>query len=328
MNTFITILVFIIILFLYFHLVAQFKKSEDLEIYEMDFLNNEHLQEICEIKQPVLFEFKQITPDFFDSSIISSVNPSTNIKIKDVKDIHTGENITLPFQSADRLMNTDSKSRFYSENNDELIEDISSTKLSSLNKYFQPTFTVNTKYDVMFGSKNAYTPMRYHTNYRQFICVNSGKIHVKMTPWKSRKYLHPENDYYFYEFRSPIDVWNPQPKYLNEMDKIKFLEFDVNNGYVLYIPPYWFYSIKYSNEPDNAIVGITYNSAMNFVANVPNYTMYLLEQQNTKKKVVKVLNLEQMSDNSTPEVSLNETTVSSETADKSQSTENMVNTNI
>jgi hypothetical protein len=84
MNTFITILVFIIILFLYFHLVAQFKKSEDLEIYEMDFLNNEHLQEICEIKQPVLFEFKQITPDFFDSSIISSVNHSTNIKVKDV----------------------------------------------------------------------------------------------------------------------------------------------------------------------------------------------------------------------------------------------------
>jgi hypothetical protein len=64
---------------------------------------------------------------------------------------------------------------------------------------------------------------------------------------------------------------------------------------------------------------------MNFVANVPNYTMYLLEQQNTKKKVVKVLNLEQMSDNSTPEVSLNETTINTETADKS---ENMVNINI
>ena len=325
MNTFITIVVFIIILFLYFHLVAQFKKSEDLEIYEMDFLNNEHLQEICEIKQPVLFEFKQIIQDFFDSSIISNVNPATNVNIKDIKDIHTGEHITLPFQSAERLMDTDSKSRFYSENNDELVEDISTTKLSVLNKYFQPTFTVNTKYDIMFGSKNAYAPMRYHTNYRQFICVNSGKIHVKMTPWKSRKYLHPENDYDHYEFRSPIDVWNPQPKYLNEMEKIKFLEFDVNKGYVLYIPPYWFYSIKYSNEPDNVIIGITYNSAMNFVANVPNYTMYLLEQQNTKKKVVKVLNLEQMSDNSTPEVSLNETTINTETADKS---ENMVNINI
>lgn len=35
-----------------------------------------------------------------------------------------------------------------------------------------------------------------------------------------------------------------------------------------------------------------------------------------------------MSDNSTPEVSLNETTVNTETADKSQSTENMVNINI
>jgi len=325
MNTFITILVFIIILFLYFHLVAQFKKSEDLEIYEMDFLNNEHLQEICEIKQPVLFEFKQIIQDFFDSSIISNVNPATNVNIKDIKDIHTGENITLPFQSAERLMDTDSKSRFYSENNDELVEDISTTKLSVLNKYFQPTFTVNAKYDIMFGSKNAYTSMRYHTNYRQFICINSGKIHVKMTPWKSRKYLHPENDYYHYEFRSPIDVWNPQPKYLNEMEKIKFLEFDVNKGYVLYIPPYWFYSIKYSNEPDNAIIGITYNSAMNFVANVPNYTMYLLEQQNTKKKVVKVLNIEQMSDNSTQEMPSHKT---ENNTDENKLAENTIDTNI
>jgi hypothetical protein len=291
----ITILIFIIILFLYFHLVAQFKKSEDLEIYEMDFVNNENLQDICEIKQPVLFEFQHMS-ELFETNIILDADTITNVKVKDVNDINTGNYITLSLQSAKRLMDTDSKSRFYSENNDELIENIDNKKINLLNKYFQPTFTVNTKYDIMFGSKNAYTSIRYHTNYRQFICVNSGKIHVKMTPWKSRKYLHPEKDYFHYEFRSPIDVWNPQPKYLNEMDKIKFLEFDVNAGHVLYIPPYWFYSIKYSSNEENTIIGITYNSAMNYIANIPNYIMYLFEQQNTNKKIVKVLNAEKPMD--------------------------------
>jgi hypothetical protein len=66
---------------------------------------------------------------------------------------------------------------------------------------------------------------------------------------------------------------------------------------------------------------------MNFVANVPNYTMYLLEQQNTKKKVVKVLNIEQMSNNSTPELSLNKT-ANNEDVNKLSSSENTIDTNI
>jgi len=312
MNTLITIIIFIVIVFLYFHLISQFKKSEDLEIYEMDFVNNEHLQDVCELKQPVLFQFKQIISDFFDSNITTNANSSTNVKVKDIKDIDNGEYITIPFQSAKRLMDTDSNNRFYSENNDELVKDISTTKTEIFNKYLQPNFIVNTKQDIMFGSKNAYTPIRYHTNYRQFLCVNSGKIHVKLTPWKSRKYLHPENDYYNYEFRSPIDVWNPQPKYLNEMDKIKFLEFDVFAGYILYIPPYWFYSIKYSNEDENTIFNITYNSAINFVANIPNYAMYLLEQQNTKKKIVKTLDLDQTKTTSITENNINDKTSENE----------------
>jgi hypothetical protein len=64
---------------------------------------------------------------------------------------------------------------------------------------------------------------------------------------------------------------------------------------------------------------------MNFVANVPNYTMYLLEQQNTKKKVVKVLNLEQMSDNSTPEMPLHKT---ENNTDENKLAENTIDTNI
>jgi hypothetical protein len=58
MQVFINIIIFCIIVFLYIHVNYQFKKGEDLEIYEMDYTTNTHLQEICNVKQPVLFQFK------------------------------------------------------------------------------------------------------------------------------------------------------------------------------------------------------------------------------------------------------------------------------
>ena len=56
MSPLIHILLFIIILLLYIHIVHQYKTSEDLEIYEFDYENTEHLQEVCNIKQPAVFK--------------------------------------------------------------------------------------------------------------------------------------------------------------------------------------------------------------------------------------------------------------------------------
>jgi len=72
------------------------------------------------------------------------------------------------------------------------------------------------------------------------------------------------------------------------MDKIKFLEFDVLAGHTVFIPGYWWYSIKYSEEP-TLVTTFTYNNVMNCLANVPNWFLYYLQQSNTKTKVVKTL---------------------------------------
>jgi len=269
--------------------MEQFKRSEDMEIYEMDYIDNNQAQQTFDIKQPVTFEFKNISDDFFNHANIPKEKEDLEVKIKNKSDLDSGDYVLLPYRSAIKLMETDSKSQYYSEHNDEFVIETMEKECRKMNEYFKPNFTLQTKYDMMFGSKGAYTPIRYHTNYRQLMCVKSGKIHVKMTPWKSRKYLYPENDYEHYEFRSPVDVWNPQEKYLHDMDKLKFLEFDIYAGSVLYIPPYWFYSIKYSNEPDNCVYGFTYNSIMNCVANSPKLCMYFLQQHNIQKKVMKSL---------------------------------------
>jgi len=275
------------------------KTSEDLEIYEMDYATNLQLQEVCDVKQPVLFEFQSIYPCIFENlskEEIFSKYGSYDVKIKDTRDYvqctESVDYVVLSLQSSQNLVESDSGSHYFSENNEELVHESGlSSEYKDLDTYLKPSFILQSKYDIMFGSQNTATPLRYHLNYRQFFIVKSGKIHVKMTPMKSKKYLKPIKDYDNYEFRSPINVWNPQPEYLHEMDKLKFLEFDVHAGHVLYIPAYWWYSIKY--EKDAMIYSASYNSVMNCVAHLPQWVLYFLQQHNIYKKLAKTKNLEE-----------------------------------
>ncbi len=265
----------------------------------MDYTDNAHLQEVCNIKQPILFEYKSHNPEFFEDLDIEKLLEvgSHDVKVKNIEDYWKEDDsvdyVVLPFQSARTLMISDPQSKYFTENNDMFVEESGfAGKFSSNDSFIKPSLTMQTKYDVCIGSNNVITPLRYHTFYRHFLCVTSGKISVKMTPWKSHKYLYPNMDYDNYEFVSPVNVWKPQKKYLHEMDKMKFLEFDVLAGSVVYIPPYWWYSIKYSEEPDNVVCIFTYNSVMNCVANVKHWGLYYLQQSNNKKRIVKTLDIQ------------------------------------
>jgi hypothetical protein len=296
MNELYHIAIFLIILFLYIQVTHQYKRSEDLEIYEMDYTTNTYLQEVCDLKQPVLFDYGSIQPDFFETLSLETLHGipnSQDIKMREVADFYTDvENldfIVLPIQTCMQLLTTDTRSAYFTEMNDDFITESGLSSLFRENDdMLKPTFTAQTTYDILLGSKGAITPLRYHTDYRRFICVNHGKLRVKMTPWKSHTYLYPVRDYENYDFRSPVHVWNTQPKYQHEMDKMKFLEFDVAAGHVLYLPPYWWYSIKFSDEPTLA-TGFTYNSIMNIVSNLQNHAMYFIQHQNIHTRPAKVL---------------------------------------
>jgi len=162
--------------------------------------------------------------------------------------------------------------------------------VKGLDTFLKPYFTVQSIYDIMMGSDKCSTPLKYHTNYRQFLIILSGKITVKMTPFRSKKYLHHNMDYDNYEFWSPINIWKPQSEYQNDMDKLKFLEFTILEGHTLYIPPYWWYSIQFSSE--SVILSSTYNTFMNICANSPDIFRYYLQFHTTKKKILKTLNIE------------------------------------
>ena len=275
----------------------QYKISEDLEIYEMDYSNNVHLQEVCEIRQPVLFQFNSIHSHLFQDISPKNIAKygSYDVKLKDLHDYTNGDTVdtvdafTISLNNTIKLMENDNIAHYFSENNEDFLEETGLIKsIKSMDEFLKPLFNVNTKYDLMFGSPNAVTPLRYHNNYRQFLCVVSGKIHVKMTPWKSSKYLHPIKDYDNYEFRSPIHPIAPLAQYITDFEKTKFLEFDVSEGFILYIPPYWWYSIQYTCEKPTFVCGVSYNTVMNCISNVHDLGLYWLQQQNITKKITKI----------------------------------------
>jgi hypothetical protein len=113
MNFYFHLLLFLLILFFYIHIVHQYKRSEDLEIYELDYSSNKHLQEVCDVKQPILFEFKPVVPKFYETltydDLLADEYANFDIKVKESTD-YWKENdtsvdyIILPYSSGSNLM--------------------------------------------------------------------------------------------------------------------------------------------------------------------------------------------------------------------------------
>ena len=298
MDALTTFCIFVVVLFLYIHIMSQFKKGEDLEIYEMDYISNSQLQDVCDVRQPFLFNARDILPGLFSDISAQYIGKygSHDAKLKDSNDYYGEQlpvdSISLPLHTVFNVIENDQTGHYVSEDNDEFLEESGLIKrISSIDEILRPTFTVHAKHDVLFGSCNTATPLRYHTNYRQFLCVTSGKVRVKMTSWKSTKYLHPYKDYEQYEFRSPVHPIKPAQQYTSDYEKANFLDFEVNEGFMLYLPPYWWYSIIYLDDPSTFVCKTTYSTVMNCISNLPDLALYVLQQQNITKNINKVPNV-------------------------------------
>jgi hypothetical protein len=293
MNFLLSILIFIAILFLYVHINDQLKKGQDLEIYEADYTTNAALQDILGVKQPVIFDLQKVAPQLFANSSIDALftpqNKSYIVNVKDATDYFAEpkpdsiDSFALSFSSALALIRSDAKARYFSENNSEFLDEITDLdkKIGHLDDLLKPPLTIHRKCDLVWGADQAYTPLRFHSNYRRFMTVLTGKISVKMTPYKSTKYLSLSKDYDNYEFWSPVNALHCQEKYRPDFEKVKFLEFDVYAGNALYIPAYWWYSVKFNNaDSETMVLENTYINVMNAIANIPDIARYYLQQQN------------------------------------------------
>ena len=289
MKIVIAFFIFCIVLFLYLHIQFHLKTGDDLEIYEIDHVSKEKMEEVCDLRQPVLFDLE-------NNKIMETTNKDyllKNYSMFEVKIRSPTDNDHLPLtlQLADKLFTEDKTSGYFSENNGDFLQETGAFKNLQYNdEFLRPYMVSNCYYDILMGKTGAVTPFRYELNYRNFFVVTQGSIHIKLSPPKSSKYLYPENDYEHFEFRSPINPWDVAAKYNADFDKIKCLEIHLLPGKFIYIPAYWWYSIKFGEN--TSVSCMSYRTYMNNVAISPNIFMYALQNQNIKHEVVKKFNVE------------------------------------
>ena len=296
-----SIFIFVAILFVYIHVQSQWKTSDDLEIYEADYQSAKHLQEIVSVKQPVLFQITD--PDaqrFYDRFQTSKMQKYDNVDVhvKETADYYANSDdvavdyVSLPLRSASTLFSSDQKAKYFSENNSVFVEESGiDAIMQPMDDFLKPALTAYTRYDFIFGSAHAYTPLRYHTLSQQYFVVTSGKIRVKMCPPKYRKVLPIVKDYENYEFRTSINVFDK-----TRIDSVKFLDFELHAGSTLFVPPYWWYAFQFS--ADATVAGFAYDQVMNILAQSHHWTLFYLQQANiTTRFSNRVIAMEEEDDN-------------------------------
>lgn len=287
----IAIVVFMSVLFVYLHLIFHLKTSNDVEMFEMDYLSKNKLEEVCDMRQPVLI-------NNINNTLESTTNKAyllNNFKTFDVKirksDFNKSENtsyLILPLDQVFTLFQNDTTESYISENNRGFIMDTGLRRaFQQTDEYFRPYMVSNMEYDIRFGSPKSCTPLRYEISYRNYIIVTGGSVRIKLAAPNNSKYLHPIYDYNNFEFRSPIHPWKPQPEFSAEYEKIKFVEFTLQTNQVLFIPAKWWHSIQFIDD-DSSIVTLNYKTYMNNVAIMPYYCLYWLQMLNTKTRIVKI----------------------------------------
>jgi hypothetical protein len=281
------------VLFFYLHIYFQLKTSDDLEIYEIDNPSKDKLEEICDLRQPVLFHFQN--DRIFEScqrSTMLDTYGAFDIKIRNIKqsaaDNDNNVYVPLAFSNALNVIKEDTEQKYLVENNADFLEETGLVKSFKYNDVFlRPYMVADCGYDFLLAAEGTRTPFKYELNYRNYLLVTEGTVKVKLTQPKSGKYLYEQKDYENLEFSSPLNPWQIQPQYKADFDKIKCLDLVMRKGQILYIPAYWWYSLEFG--PTATLATFKYKTYMNAVAILPQLVRKLLQTQNVKRNNVAIL---------------------------------------
>ena len=302
----ISIFIFCIVLFLYLHIHFHLKRSNDLEVYEIEQPSKQRLEEVCDIRQPTTFEFynEQVLAQLSYQSIHTNYR-AFDINIRDVSkaprtaaDATSEETTKAPqkgtenevviyipvtFKIAHEVLKKDTEMKYISEHNADFIDETGLIKIFQLNdEFLRPYMVSRCMYDIMMASAKTTTPLRYEVNYRNYFLVTQGTIRILLIPPKDTRYLYPINDYDILEFRSPVNPWKVQPEYQDDFDKIKTLEVELFQGMVMFIPAYWWYSIQFIGS-ETSVCSFKYRTHMNTLSIAPQLSLNLLQNMNIKR---------------------------------------------
>ena len=291
MRELLSVVIFCVVLFLYLHITHHLNVSNDLEVYTIERPSKDKLEEICGLKQPVIFDYNNddiMTNVTFN--MLEHKYGAFDMKIRDIRKYDEDTEMHLPFITKEvrNVFDGDNSSKYITENNDDFLDETGVKKTFAYNDSFlRPPLVSKCEYDFLSGSDGSYTPLRFSINHRNYFYVTSGRVDIKLIPPYNKRYLFVEKDYDNYEFRSPVDPWNVQEKYKRDYDKVKSLDVTIDAGTIVVIPPYWFYSIKFMGIP--SVCSMSYQTIMNTLAILPEIGMTVLQGQNIKHNIVNKL---------------------------------------
>lgn len=290
------ILIFLFTLFCYIHILFHSKKSNDLEIYEISGNVKDNFEHVCDLRQPVIAQSPEELNNL--SEILNLETLSKDYGMLDVNIIHQGDEtktneeimVNLPMSLVVTLFSK--SSNYYSCNNIDYLTESGLIKyIKKTDQYLRPNFMSKCDYDLMIGVKDITTPLKYDISYRNYYVVMEGNIDVILIPPKHSKYLNEVKNYEKMEYVSMINPWNVDKKYLSDYSKTKQITIKLQKGQILYVPAYWWSSIRMMDNI-NVISVYKYKTYTNYLSIMPNICMYYLQNLNIRHKTEKVYNEE------------------------------------
>ena len=139
MNYFIAIFIFCVVLFLYLHIYYHLKTSNDLEVYTIERPSKNKLEEICDLRQPVVFEFSN--ERLLESCNLASLDDNYgafDIKLRDIQQKDDNSELYLPFllKEALKVFQDDKNAKYITENNGDFLEETAAIKNFRYNDLF------------------------------------------------------------------------------------------------------------------------------------------------------------------------------------------------
>jgi hypothetical protein len=269
MNYLVSLLTICTVIIVYIHIVYQLKTSNDLELFELDTPSKIKLEEVCDLRQPLLFPYNE-----------ENINHCKLAKCLEYKafDVTVYDASYNPFQySLEKAIKLFDNKYISLHNSDFLNETMMYRYYNETDEYLRPPMVSSITYDILFGSVGSNTRLEYSTYYRNYFYVSEGSVTIKLTPPRNSKYLDARKNYATETYYSTIDVWKNIP------EKVKFLEIKVNKGQMLFLPAYWWYSIQF--EKNACVCTLQYKTVMNIIATLPDLFIGILQRQNTKTKL-------------------------------------------
>tara|TARA_B100000683_G_scaffold276745_1_gene331903 strand:- start:1663 stop:2550 length:888 start_codon:yes stop_codon:yes gene_type:complete len=285
-----SVVAFFVVLFFYIHIYFHLKKSNDLDVYHINYPSKEKFEDICELKQPIIFHvsrLESIKEKFYVENLLKMysgfevhVRYLEKERTPHFDDDYTNKYNSIKLKDLSIILEENANKKVVSERNQEFLDETGLVKLLKQSDFvLRPNLVSSCEYDVLFGEKDAYTPLRYHLHYKNIFMLARGKAKVKMAAPKNSKHLSLHKDYDNFEFYTKEDIWDTSNEELQS--KIHFLEVEMKENDIISIPTFWFYSIKFM-ESNTVMFGFFYHTYMSYLAASPDIAIHALQKQNIK----------------------------------------------